>query len=334
VRAWEVATPGPIDQGPLRLADREDPHPGPGQVRVAVSVCGVCRTDLHVSEGDLPVHRPGVVPGHQVVGRVDRLGPGVQRFEVGDRVGVAWLGATCGRCRFCRRGDENLCVDATFTGWDRDGGYADFAVADEGFVYRLDDDLSDEQAAPLLCAGIIGYRALRAAALPPGGRLGIYGFGSSAHITAQIALAEGAEVYVATRSAAARRLATELGAAWVGGADADPPVALDGAVYFVPVGDLVPAALAALDKGATLAVAGIYLTDIPTLDYGRHLFHERRLRSVTANTRADGEELLRLAPRLGVRATTTAYSLDDADRALRDLAHDRLTGSAVLHVAG
>jgi propanol-preferring alcohol dehydrogenase len=332
MRAWEVTTPRPIATGPLRRADRADPEPDAGQVRVAVSVCGVCRTDLHVSEGDLPVHRPHVIPGHQVVGRVDRLGPGSQRFRVGDRVGVAWLGATCGRCRFCRRGDENLCVDATFTGWDRDGGYAEFTVADEGFVYRLPADLSDDQAAPLLCAGIIGYRALRAAALPPGGRLGIYGFGSSAHLTAQIALAEGAEVFVATRSAAAQRLAVDLGAAWVGAADATPPVPLDGAVYFVPVGDLVPTALAALDKGATLAVAGIYLTDIPGLNYDRHLFQERRLRSVTANTRADGEELLRLAPRLGVKATTTAYSLDDADRALSDLAYDRLTGSAVLHV--
>jgi propanol-preferring alcohol dehydrogenase len=332
VKAWQVVRPGPIDDHPLELVDRPDPAPGPGQVRVRVSACGVCRTDLHVSEGDLPAHHPGVVPGHQVVGRVDRRGAGAARFEIGDRVGVAWLGATCGRCRFCRRGQENLCLHATFTGWDRDGGYAEYTVADEGFVYRIPDGLDDDQAAPLLCAGIIGYRALRAAGLPPGGRLGIYGFGSSAHLAGQIALAEGAELFVATRAAGARRLATELGATWVGEADATPPVPLDASLYFAPVGDLVPGALAALNRGGTLVIAGIYLTDIPAIAYDQQLFQERRLRSVTANTRNDGEELLRLAPRLGVKATTTSYPLAAADRALADLAHDRLTGSAVLHV--
>lgn len=332
MRAWEVAAPGPIDGGPLAWVERTLPEPGPGQVRVRVSACGVCRTDLHVAEGDLPVHRPRVVPGHEVVGRVEARGAGAERFEVGDRVGVAWLGATCGVCRFCRRGDENLCLSATFTGWDVDGGYAEATLVDERYAYRLPDALPDEQAAPLLCAGIIGYRALRATGLPHGGRLGMYGFGGSAHLTAQIALAEGAELYVATRSPAAQDLAKDLGATWVGDAATPPPDPLDAAILFAPVGDLVPPALAALDRGGTLVVAGIHLTDVPVLDYQRHLFEERAVRSVTANTRRDGEELLRLAPRLGVRATMVGYPLSAADRALADLAHDRVTGAAVLRV--
>jgi propanol-preferring alcohol dehydrogenase len=287
-----------------------------------------------VAEGDLPVHRPRVVPGHQVVGRVDALGPDAERFALGDRVGIPWLATTCGVCRFCRRGDENLCLRATFTGWDHDGGYAEAAVVDERFAYRLPDGLSDDQAAPLLCAGIIGYRALRLTGLRPGGRLGLYGFGSSAHIAAQVAMAEGAEVYVATRAESGRRLAAELGAAWVGGASDRPPVPLDGAINFAPVGEVVPIALEALDRGGVLVNAGIYLTDVPSLTYDRHLFEEKVLRSVTANTRRDGEELLTLAPRLGVRAETTSYPFTEAAAALADLAHDRVTGSAVLSVAG
>jgi len=297
-----------------------------------VAACGVCRTDLHVCEGDLAVHRSKVVPGHEVVGRVETAGAGAGRFSVGDRVGIAWLASTCGVCRFCRRGQENLCLRATFTGWDHDGGYAEATLVDERYAYRLPDELPDDQAAPLLCAGIIGYRALRCTGLPHGGRLGIYGFGGSAHLTAQIALAEGASLYVATRSAEARSLAERLGATWVGGADARPPEPLDAAIYFAPVGDLVPGALAALDRGGTLVIAGIHLTDVPALRYATQLFEERRLRSVTANTRQDGEELLRLAPRLGVEAVTTEYQLDQADRALADLAHDRVTGAAVLRV--
>lgn len=332
MRAWEVVEPGPIDGHPLRLVERPVPAPGPGEVLVDVRACGVCRTDLHVAEGDLDVHRPRVVPGHEVVGTVRVRGPGADRFEVGERVGAAWLASTCGVCRFCRRGAENLCVRATFTGWDRDGGYAESAVVDERFAYRLPEALSDEQAAPLLCAGIIGYRALKRAALPPGGRLGLYGFGGSAHITAQIAKAQGAELYVATRSGDAQRLALELGAVWVGGSKDVPPVPLDAAILFAPVGDVVPAALAALDRGGVLAIAGIHLTDIPPLVYDTHLFGERVLRSVTANTRRDGEELLALAPRLGVRATVRPYPLDHADTALSDLAHDRVTGAGVLQV--
>ncbi len=331
--AWRVRSPAPIDDGPLELVERPSPEPGPGQVRLRVALCGVCRTDLHVVEGDLPVHRPHVTPGHEVVGRVDSLGPGAARFAVGDRVGVAWLATTCGRCRFCRRGAENLCPFATFTGWDLDGGYAEETLVDERYAYRLPEALSDEDAAPLLCAGIIGYRALRLTELPHGGRLGIYGFGASGHLTAQIALAEGAEVFVATRAPDARRLASDLGATWVGGAADMPPAPLDGAILFAPVGDLVPAALAALDRGGVLAVAGIYLTDVPRLVYENDLFYERVLRSVTANTRADGEELLRLAPRLGVRPTTTPYRLEQADVALADLAHDQVHGAAVLRIS-
>ena len=332
MRAWAVAVPGPIDSGPLVPVEKPVPQPGPGEIRLRVAVCGVCRTDLHLAEGDLVPRRAGVVPGHEVVGVVDAVGEGCRRFSAGDRVGIAWLRGTCGRCRWCRRGAENLCPEPRFTGWDADGGYAEWAVVDEAYAYGLPPDFDDVSAAPLLCAGIIGYRALRRAALPPGGRLGIYGFGASAHLAAQVALAEGATVHVLTRSADARRHALELGVASAGPADAEPPEPLDGAILFAPAGELVPVALAALDRGGTLAVAGIHLSDIPPLDYQRHLFQERQLRSVTANTRSDGEEFLALAGRLHLRVKTQAYSLGEADRALADLAHDRVTGAAVLVV--
>jgi propanol-preferring alcohol dehydrogenase len=331
VQAWVVDTPGPIGTGPLRRVERPLPEPGPGQVRVRVSCCGVCRTDLHLAEGDLAPRRPAVTPGHEVVGRVDAVGPSTQRFQVGERVGVPWLGRTDGSCRFCRRGDENLCTSPEFTGWDLDGGYADACLVDERYAYRVPQTLSDEQAAPLLCAGIIGYRALRCAEVPPGGRLGIYGFGGSAHLTMQVALAQGLRVHVFTRGEGNRRLARELGADSVGAAADPSPEPLDGAILFAPAGDLVPVALRALDRGATLAVAGIWLSAIPQLDYGEELFQERRLRSVTANTRADGEEFLRIAGRLDVRATTVAYPMTEAPAALADLAHGRFGGAAVLH---
>jgi propanol-preferring alcohol dehydrogenase len=330
MRAWIVDTPGPIDSHPLRAATRDSRPPGPGEVRVRVSACGVCRTDLHLAEGDLPPRRPGTVPGHEVVGVVEALGEGATRFAVGDRIGIAWLRSTCGRCRWCRSGRENLCPDAAFTGWDADGGYAEFATVPEAFAYRLPTDLDDVAAAPLLCAGIVGYRALRRSALPPGGRLGIYGFGASAHIVAQVAIAQGAGVHVLTRSEQARKLALELGAASAGPADADPPEPLDSAVLFAPAGELVPVAMRALDQGGTLAVAGIHLSDIPALHYADELFREKQLRSVTANTRADGEEFLRLAERLRIRPTVTPRPLAEADRALADLAADRITGAAVL----
>jgi propanol-preferring alcohol dehydrogenase len=332
VRAWVVAKPGPVDGGPLRLVERDVPAPGPGQIRVRVSTCGVCRTDLHLAEGDLPPKRAEVTPGHEVVGIVDALGAGATRFAAGQRVGVPWLGGTDGSCRFCRRGAENLCLAPTFTGWDVDGGYAEACLVREEYAYALPEGVSDEHAAPLLCAGIIGYRALRAAAVPPGGALGIYGFGGSAHLAAQLALHEGMRVHVRTRGEGNRRLALELGADSAGDS-ADPlPEPLDGAVTFAPAGELVPIALRALDRGGTLAVAGIYLSDIPALNYERELFQERRLRSVTANTRADGEEFLRLAARHRITPTTHPYAFDLADRALADLAHGRFTGAAVLHV--
>jgi propanol-preferring alcohol dehydrogenase len=332
MRAWVVDAPGPMAGGPLARVDRPVPEPGPGEIRIRVAACGVCRTDLHLAEGDLPPHHPAMIPGHEVVGTVDALGAGCIRFDRGDRAGIAWLRSTCGRCRWCRRGDENLCVDPRFTGWDADGGYAEFAVVDEAYAYRLPDGFDDVHAAPLLCAGIIGYRALRRADLPPGGRLGIYGFGASAHLAAQVALAQGAVVHVLTRSEAARRHALDLGAASAGPADGAAPEPLDAAILFAPAGELVLPALAALDRGGTLAIAGIHLSAIPALDYDRHLFEERQVRSVTANTRADGEEFLALAERLGVRVTTTPYPLDAADRALADLAADRVTGAAVLTV--
>jgi alcohol dehydrogenase, propanol-preferring len=330
MRAWVVETPGPIDSGPLRSVDLPDPHPGPGQVRIRVGACGVCRTDLHLAEGDLLPHRPRTVPGHEIVGVVDQLGSGTDRFRIGDRIGAAWLRGTCGRCRWCRSGRENLCSDATFTGWDADGGYAELTVVPEAYAYRLPGALDDVRAAPLLCAGIVGYRALRRAELPPGGRLGIYGFGASAHVVAQVAIAQGAVVHVLTRSAEARKLALELGAASAGAADAAPPEPLDSAVLFAPAGELVPVAMRALDQGGTLAVAGIHLSDVPALVYADELFREKQLRSVTANTRADGEEFLRLAAALGVRPTTSVRPLGDADHALADLASDRITGAAVL----
>jgi propanol-preferring alcohol dehydrogenase len=314
----------------MSLVELPEPEPGVGEIRVRVTVCGVCRTDLHLAEGDLAPRRHGIVPGHEVVGTVDRTGPGATRFTIGDRVGLAWLGRTCGTCRFCRRGAENLCLAPSFTGWDRNGGFAELVTGDEQFAYRLPDEFDDQHVAPLLCAGIIGFRALRRAEVPEHGRLGIYGFGGSAHITAQVAMAAGAEVHVLTRSAEARALATELGAASVGDAYDRPPCELDSAILFAPVGDLVPVALEALGRGGTLAIAGIHLSDIPSLDYQRHLFQERQVRSVTANTRRDGEELLATAARIGLRTTVVPYALGEADRALVDLAADRVTGAAVL----
>lgn len=328
MRAWEVRRPGPVDGGPLELVERPPPEPGPGEVRVRVRACGVCRTDLHVAEGDLPVRRPGVVPGHEVVGVVDALGRDATRWRVGDRIGIAWLRHTCGRCRFCARGDENLCVAPRFTGWDDDGGYADYAVVPEHYAYRVPDAFDDEHAAPLLCAGIIGYRALRRAALPPGGRLGIVGFGASAHIACQIALHDGARVHVATRSETARALALRLGASSASGGP--PPEPLDAAILFAPAGDLVPPALASLDAGGRLVLAGIHLSRIPPLDYREHLYGERELVGVTANTRADGRDFLDVAARVPVEVSTTPFALDDAPGALRALAHGRVRGAAVL----
>lgn len=330
VHGWAVRRPGPVASGPLAAVRRPVPEPGPGDLLLRVEACGVCRTDLHLAEGDLPPHRPSTVPGHEIVGRVTATGGAVTGFRVGDRAGGAWLRGTCGVCRYCRAGHENLCPDSRYTGWDADGGFAEAALVPADYAYPLPDDQDAALLAPLLCAGIIGYRALRRSALPTGGRLGIYGFGASAHLAAQVALAEGATVHVLTRSPQARALALELGASSAGGADDRPPEPLDSAILFAPVGELVPVALEALDRAGTLAVAGIHLTDIPPLNYRRHLFLERDLCSVTANTRQDGREFLAAAARIGIRVTVSRYPLSRAPQALADLAADRVRGAAVL----
>jgi len=324
--------PAPIEQRPLSLVERPEPEPAEGEVVVRVEVCGVCRTDLHVVEGDLPPRHQGIVPGHEVVGRVARRGLGADRFAVGARVGVAWLHRACGVCRFCVRGDENLCLSPRFTGWDEDGGYGSSVVVPEAFAYALPEEMPGRELAPLLCAGIIGYRAYRRSRVEPGGRIGLFGFGGSAHVTIQVARHHGCEVYVFSRGGTHRELAEELGAEWVGGSYDRPPHPLDGAVLFAPAGELVPPALAALDRGATLAVAGIHLSDIPALSYQEHLFQERTLQSVTANTREDGQALLDLAAEIPIRTHTQTYPLTDANEALLDLKEDRVKGAAVLEV--
>jgi alcohol dehydrogenase, propanol-preferring len=335
--AWRVRRPGPMNSRPLERVTAEVPRPAGGELLVAVRACGVCRTDLHVTEGDLPVHRRGVIPGHEVVAEVIEVGPAVGpgtggEFAVGDRVGIAWLRHTCGRCKFCASGKENLCTDSRYTGWDADGGYAEFATVPAAYAHPLPDGYSDAELAPLLCAGIIGYRALMRAELPSGGRLGIYGFGGSAHLTAQVALAQGAELHVMTRGEKAKELASVLGAASVQGASDRPPVALDSAILFAPVGDLVLPAMEALDRGGTLAIAGIHLSDIPAMNYQRHLFQERQLRSVASNTRADAREFLAFAGRHRLEVTSPQYPLGKADDVLADLAAGRVSGAAVLMV--
>ncbi|GAA1987184.1 zinc-binding alcohol dehydrogenase family protein [Catenulispora subtropica] len=330
--AWVVREPGPIEDGPLEWVAKPVPTAGAGELLVRVAACGVCRTDLHVAEGDLPVRRERVTPGHEVVATVAALGPGTEDagFAIGDRVGVAWLRSTCGQCRFCRRGAENLCPDSHYTGWDADGGYAEYATVPAAFAHRLPSGYSDAELAPLLCAGIIGYRALERAAVPEGGRLGIYGFGGSAHLAAQVALARGATVHVMTRGEQARQLALNLGAASASGAFDVPPEKLDAAILFAPVGELVPVALRALDRGGVLAIAGIHLSDVPPLVYETDLFYEREVRSVTANTRTDAEAFLGFAAEHRLQVTTHEYPLPHAQQALQDLKAGRFDGAAVL----
>jgi propanol-preferring alcohol dehydrogenase len=332
MRALVLEKQAPIASAPLRLVELPDPEPGPQEVRVRVSVCALCRTDLHVIEGDLPAHKLPIIPGHQVVGVVDRVGPACRRLRVGDRVGIAWLGQTDGSCEFCRRGEENLCPASRYTGWDADGGYAELALVHEAFAYLIPPIFSDEDAAPLLCAGIIGYRALLRSRVPDGGRLGLFGFGSSAHVTMQVARHRGCDVYVATRGAGHRRFAAELGAAWVGEAQAPPPVALDAAIVFAPAGEIVPPALRALRKGGTLALAGIHMSPIPALTYEEHLFHEKTLTSVEANTRADGEALLLVAAEIPIRPRRRSFALAEANEALALLAGDGIDGTAILRL--
>lgn len=324
----------PAERHPLILRDVPVPEPGPGQVRVAVRVCGVCRTDLHVVEGDLPRATRPIIPGHEVVGVVDRLGRGVRTLKEGDRVGIAWLRATCGHCEFCRTARENLCLQARFTGYHEDGGYAEHAIVPESFAYPIPSIFQNDEAAPLLCAGIIGYRALRLSEVRPGQRLGLYGFGGSAHIVIQIARHWQCSVYVCSLKEQHRTLARELGAVWVGTADEPPPEKLHGAILFAPAGELVPPALRALDRGGTLAIAGIHMTPIPEIDYDRDLFGERTIRSVTANTKQDGVELLREAADIPIRTHTQRFKLEEANEALQALKEGRISGAGVLAPGG
>jgi propanol-preferring alcohol dehydrogenase len=333
MKAMVVKHPGPIEDNPLALVDLPVPEPATGEVLICVEVCAVCRTDLHVAEGDLPPHKSPVVPGHQTVGRVVKLGVDTGgRLQEGDRVGVAWLHASCQTCPYCRRDEENLCTAPRFTGYDVNGGYAEYLTAPEDFVYPLPSDTSAVAIAPLLCAGIIGYRALRRSNVRKGERLGLYGFGASAHIVIQIARYWGCEVYVATRGDRHRAFARSMGATWVGDAAETPPEKLNAAIIFAPAGELVPRALATLDRGGTLALAGVYMTPIPTLDYEATLFYERNLHSVTANTRQDGKELLELATAIPLRTHTEEFPLERANTALWKLKHDQIKGAAVLKV--
>jgi propanol-preferring alcohol dehydrogenase len=332
MRAMLLDAPAPIETHPLRLADVPSPEPAADEVLVDVHACGVCRTDLHVVEGDLEVRRSPIIPGHQVVGTIAAVGADVKDRRVGERVGVAWLHRTCGRCAFCTSGRENLCDAAEFTGWTAHGGFAEHVVAPASFTYPLPGGFSDLQAAPLLCAGIIGYRCLRKTGIESwaGARLGLYGFGAAGHVAIQIARARGAEVYVCTRDREKHQaLAEELGAVWTGGAMDRPPVSLDAGIIFAPAGEIVPAALSHLDKGGTLVLGGIHMSPIPEIRY-ELLYRERALCSVANNTREDGHAFLEEAAEVPVRTHVETFALEDASEALKRLKHDGIRGAAVL----
>jgi alcohol dehydrogenase, propanol-preferring len=332
MKAMVLKQNAPIQRSPLKLSELPCPEPGPHEVRVKVRCCAICRTDLHVIEGDLPKHKLPVIPGHQVVGVVDRRGPSANKFDVGARVGIAWLRKTCGVCSHCRAGRENLCELAEFTGYHAHGGFAEYAIIHEDYAYEIPAAFNDYQPTPLLCAGIIGYRALNRAQLPKGGKLGIYGFGSSAHIVIQLARHRGSDVYVITRGEKHRALAEEMGAKWVGGPSDKFPQKFDSAIIFAPAGELVLAALESLDKGGTLSLAGIYMSPIPQLDYDRHLFYEKNIHSVTANTRLDGIGLLKEAGEISLRPRITKFRLEEANEALQALKNDAIQGTGVLMI--
>lgn len=329
MKACLLHAPGPVERNPLDFTDAPRPQPRKGEVLVRVNYCGVCRTDLHVVEGELPPRKSPVIPGHQVVGIVEELGDGAHRFSVGTRVGIAWLHSTDQTCEYCRGGMENLCDHPEFTGYTADGGYAQYAAAPEDFVYLIPDEFDDEQAAPLLCAGIIGFRSLRLSGIKRGGRLAFYGFGAAAHLAIQVARHWGVEVYAATRGAKHRQLALQLGAVWAGEAADDPPAQLDAAIVFAPAGELVPPALKALKKGGVLVLGGIHMSPIPTFSYDL-LYEERVIRSVANNTRHDGEDFLRVAAEIPIRSQVNLFPLREANRALNDLKADRINGAAVL----
>jgi len=331
MKACILRSPAPIESNPLAFVDVAKPEPEPEQVLVRVSACGICRTDLHVIEGELAPRKSPITPGHQVVGTIEANGTGAGKYAIGTRVGIAWLHSTDGTCEYCRAGKENLCNNPSFTGYTMDGGYAEYALAEENFVYPIPKGFSDLQAAPLLCAGIIGFRSLRLSGIERGGRLGLYGFGAAGHVAIQVARHWGAEVYVCTRDARHQKLALELGALWAGGTVDDPPEKLDSAIIFAPAGEIVPAALRALKKGGTLALGGIHMSTIPPLDYNL-LYQERVVRSVANNTREDGHDFLRVAAEIPIRTEIEIFPLAEANRALNALKNDAIRGAAVLQV--
>jgi len=332
MKAMILNHPKAIEENPLELADISTPEPKSDEVLIQIKVCGICHTDLHTIEGELLLKKKPIIPGHQVVGVVKQTGRDVRRFKPGDPVGVAWLYSTCGTCSFCREGNENLCEKAQFTGLDVDGGYTQYMVIPEDFAYLIPNGFSEQEAAPLLCAGIIGYRALRLSEVKPGQRLGLYGFGASAHVSIQVALHWGCTVYVFTRGKKHQALARKLGATWVGHSKDDPPERLHSSIIFAPAGELVLDALRVLQKGGTLALAGIYMTPIPQMDYGKYLYHERMIRSVANSTRRDGEELLKIAAEIPIHTKTQLFPLEDANLALQALKHGEINGAGVLEI--
>jgi len=331
MKACLLRTPAKIETNPLQFAEVDTPRPGAGEVRVRVQVCGVCRTDLHVIEGELPTRKSPLIPGHQVIGSVEDCGAGATRFAKGARVGIAWLHKTDGTCEYCKRGEENLCDAPEFTGYSVNGGYAESVVAPESFVYPMPEGFPGEQAAPLLCAGIIGYRCLRIAQVGAGAKVGFYGFGAAAHVAIQVARYWGADVYASTRDRRHQQLAMELGAQWAGGTLEAPPEKLDAAIVFAPAGEIVPAALKALHKGGRLILGGIHMSAIPSFGYDL-LYGERMIRSVANNTRQDGEEFLRLAAEIPIRTHVQVYPLNEANQALNALKNDAIPGAAVLKI--
>lgn len=332
MKAILLTRPSPIEEEPLEMMEVPDPSPGPEEIRIKISACGLCHTDLHIVEGELPAQKLPVIPGHQIVGIVEGLGAKATRFREGDRVGVPWLYATCGECSFCRQGRENLCPEARFTGYHVDGGYAQYCVVSEYFAYPIPQGFSDAEAAPLLCAGVIGFRALRLSEVQPGEVLGLYGFGASAHIVIQVARHWGCQVFVFSRSETHRELARRLGATWTGVVGEEPPAKLQSAIIFAPVGELVPQALEALEKGGALALAGIYMSPIPELHYTRHLYYEKTIRSVSNSTRQDAQDLLRLAGEIPIQTQVQTFPLEEANRALRLLKEGRIQGAGVLEM--
>lgn len=323
---------GKLQENPLKIVQIPLPQPGPGQIRIRVEACAICHTDIHTVEGDIPLQKQPIIPGHQVIGTVDAMGENTRRFKLGERVGVPWLGWTCGRCFYCLRGDENLCEHARFTGYHIDGGYAEYIIAWEGFAHRIPEIFDAVTAAPLLCAGVIGYRALRLSQAKSGETLGLFGFGASAHIVIQVARYWGCKVFVISRGAQHRELARGLGASWTGTAEERPPHPMDRAIIFAPAGGLVPVALSMLRKGGTLAIAAIYLDQIPEMDYTDLIYGEKTIKSVTASTRRDAEELLKVAALIPVHSSIQTFDLEDANRALQMLKAGQIKGVGVLRI--